>query len=314
MRKIALISTYCDNLEKVEILKENISILKEMGLDVLVISPISLPDEVRELCDFLLYTKENPILTWPYRAFTFWKKILIDGKYVTMHYTASDYGWAALYQVKKLSQIALTYDYDIFYHIIYDLDIDDEVRKEINSNEINLIHPRLKPKSPNEKWETTLHFMVFNRDSMEKVVNMIDLETYRKLNGFAEDEAFKWAKEIPLTIKEHPVKDKIYYWENVDFFNYSPDRQYRVFFNKSDKQHDKYFRLCIHDIKFSQTLKVIVNDEERILDVSQNKVYEFNASSQEIKRILIEDSIGLIDLTDEWVKCSRNLISFEKEQ
>jgi hypothetical protein len=313
MRKIALISSYCDDVEKIEILKENISILKNLGLDVLVISPISLPDEVRELSDFLFYTKENPILNWPYRAFTFWKKVLVNGEYVTMHNTVSDYGWAALYQVKKMSQIALTYDYDIFYHIIYDLNIDDEVQKEIMSDEVNLIHPRVNPRNPNDVWPATLHFMVFNRTSMEKVISMINLDDYKKNNGVAESHSLKWATEIPLTIKEYPVKDKIYYWDEVDFFNYTTDRPYRVFFNKSDMSHDKYFRLCIHDIEVPQSLKVTINNEVYTLDIMENKVFEFNHSSQHINKILIEDSMGTIDLTDKWDNASRNLISLQSE-
>ena len=41
MKKIVLISTYCDTIEKIEILKENIIKIKSFGLDVLVISPLT---------------------------------------------------------------------------------------------------------------------------------------------------------------------------------------------------------------------------------------------------------------------------------
>ena len=56
MKKIALISTFCDTEDKVQILIENIRTLKNIGLDTLVISPIILPSKVIELSDFVFFT------------------------------------------------------------------------------------------------------------------------------------------------------------------------------------------------------------------------------------------------------------------
>jgi hypothetical protein len=62
MKKIALISSFCDNTEKLDLLKKNIQKIKSLGVDVMVISPLKLDDEMIEICDFLIYTKENPLL------------------------------------------------------------------------------------------------------------------------------------------------------------------------------------------------------------------------------------------------------------
>ena len=51
MKKIALISSYCDTEKKIEILKNNILILKKIGIDTLVISPITLTSEIIELSE-----------------------------------------------------------------------------------------------------------------------------------------------------------------------------------------------------------------------------------------------------------------------
>ena len=79
MKKIALISTFCDNNEKVEVLKETIIILKNKGMDVMCLSPnfINLSKEIVELSDFIFYTKENPILKWPEKSMTSWKPICL---------------------------------------------------------------------------------------------------------------------------------------------------------------------------------------------------------------------------------------------
>jgi hypothetical protein len=119
MKKIVLISSYCDTQEKINILSENIKVLKSLGLDTLVISPITLPNEIIEISDFVFFTKENPLLNWPLRGFTFWQTHYSSEGWMTMHRNVADYGWAGLYQIKKMSQIALSYDYDYFYHIIF---------------------------------------------------------------------------------------------------------------------------------------------------------------------------------------------------
>jgi hypothetical protein len=44
MKKVALIGSYCDTHEKIEVLNKNINIVKNLGVDVIVISPIFLPE------------------------------------------------------------------------------------------------------------------------------------------------------------------------------------------------------------------------------------------------------------------------------
>lgn len=313
MKKIALISSFCNNDEKIAVLKENILVLKKIGLDVLVISPLRLPEEIIELSDFVFFTKENPVLKWPDRAFSFWKKITINQDLLTMHHTVDDYGWAALYQVKKMSQIALSYDYDLFYHLIYDLDIDDVVIDEIKNNETNLIHKRVNPNNPNDIWEATLHFMIFDRITMTKVIDMIDRQKYLSTNGVAEGQALKWAKEIPLQIKDYPVKDKIYYWKNVDFFDISRKNDYKLFFNKSNEKYDENFKIIIYDVVKPQTVGIIVNDEIQQIYLEGNQLFVFESKSLNIYKLIIEDDSGSYDLTNDWLNTSRNLIYYDKE-
>ena len=151
MKKIVLISTFCDTEKKQNVFKETVLKIKELGIDIMAIAPNFIPikQEIVDLCDFFFYTKENPLLKWPVRQYTHWYEMPMDnGKIMTLHRGFADYGWAALYQTKKLSQIALTFDYDIFYHIIYDLEIDSTVESEFLSNEVNLVHPRRDPHDP----------------------------------------------------------------------------------------------------------------------------------------------------------------------
>ena len=170
MKKIALISTFCDTQEKQDILLKNILKIKALGIDVMALSPnfIQLPPHITKACDYFFYTKDNPLLEWPIRSYTHWhRKEHSPEKILMMHRGLADYGWAALHQTKKLSQLALTFDYDMFYHMIYDLIIDGVVEQEMKEDN-NVLHPRRNPQS-NNIFDVNLTFMSFTREMMGKV-------------------------------------------------------------------------------------------------------------------------------------------------
>jgi 3-polyprenyl-4-hydroxybenzoate decarboxylase len=60
MKKIALISTFCDTEEKQNVLLENILKLKNLGLDIMVISPnfVIVKQDIIDLCDFFFTLKK----------------------------------------------------------------------------------------------------------------------------------------------------------------------------------------------------------------------------------------------------------------
>lgn len=300
-KKIVLISSFCDTEKKMSILKENLKTLKSLNLDTMVISPNFLPvdEEIVRISDFVFYTKENPLLKYPVRQYTHWyEQQLNDGRVITLHRGFADYGWAALYQTKKLSQLALTFDYDLFYHIIYDLEIDGEIIKELINDTPNIIHPRRNPNHPEEIWETTLHFMVFDREMMKKIEKEITLEEYLSTNGVAEGEVLKWTKKFDLKISEHCVKDKIFYWENFDFFNVSPYPEFKMFISKNPELqiwlgYDKPYpvqlgtnlRIVFYEIPQNFEITIIVDKQEFNLNPKNWEFVELPLDSQSLKEL-----------------------------
>jgi hypothetical protein len=315
MKKIALISSYCDTDEKVYVLIEALKKLKQLGLDTFVISPIKLPSRIVELSDFVFFTKDNPVLHWPVRGFTFWKNhYSVDG-FVMMHRNVADYGWAGLYQIKKMSEIALTYDYDIFYHLIYDLEIDDYIINSINNNDINLIHPRINPHKPDEIWDATLHYMIFDREKMKKVVDAIVLKDYLSMNGVAETHAYNWSQNFDIKLSKTPVKDKIYYWENKEFFNYSKNVNYKFFIGKTDETIGQNLspklRIYFYDFVDQQNFKITINGKETLLTLNENKLVEFDIDSSKVDSIIITDNNQEFDYSKTFKEIERNLVYFD---
>lgn len=324
MKKIALISTFCDTEEKQNILEENIVKIKNLGIDVMVISPIEIPYDITKLCDFFFYTKENPLLEWPVRAYTHWYQMrLPDGRITTLQRGLADYGWCGLYQVKKLSQMALTFDYDAFYHLIYDLEIDEVVEQEFKSDNINIIHPRRDPNHPETLWESTLHFMVFDRPLMEKIEKEITLDEYLRTGGVAEGEVLKWKNKFDIPTSDHPVKDLIFYWGGFDFFDYSPFAEFKMFLSKNqpmtislgeDPVYDSILtenlRMVFHGFHEMNEIEIQINGESKKYSPKPWEIIEFPISSQNIEEIIFTYNEKSVNFTDKYGEIMMNQIYY----
>jgi len=327
MKKIVLVSTFCNNEEKQNVLKETVLKVKEMEMDIMVISPNFIPirQDIIDLCDFFFYTKENPLLGWPVRQYTHWYEMPIsDKKTCCIHRGFYDYGWAALYQTKKLSQFALTFDYDIFHHIIYDLEFDDEVVNEFLSDEVNLIHARRNPNNLNEIWETTLHFMTFDRSMMELIEKEITLDNYLSGNGVAEGEVLKWKNKFNLKTSKKIIKDRIFYWENYDFFNYSPFNEFKMFISKNEPTDiwlgytenpyktnlTENLRIVFHDFENINNVNIKINGDDYLISPKPWEIIEFPISSQNIYELVFTYNNKTVDFTSEYNSIMMNQIYY----
>lgn len=325
-KKVALISTYCDTEEKRNILLDNVKKLKKLNIDVIALSPLPLPEEIVGACDYFYYTKENPILKWPVRLFTFWHQFqLQNGNICTFHRGVGDYGWAALYHVKKLTQIMMPYDYDIYYHMIYDLEIDECVENAILNFEGNIVYPRRDPHHPETLWETTLHFMSFDKDLMKKIEKEITLDSYLSTNGVAEGEVFKWKNKFKISSSEHPVKDKIFYWKDYNFFNYSPVPDFKMFLSKNEEMTiwlgenppqssilTQNIRICFYGFQTLEPILLKINNQKYTVEPKNYEFIEFPISSQSITSLTMEYKNQEYDLTGTYSDIMLNQIFYNR--
>ncbi len=304
MKKIALITSYCDTDEKINTLVINIKKLKELNVNVMLCSPIfPLEQYVIDLCDFYFLTKENPILKWPERANSVW--IRIENKHkqqIYLHRFLDDYGWAALYQTKKLAQIAITYDYDIFYHMIYDLDIDDNIINDIKTNVVNRTYHRFVPGDNNSaQWNVNLHFLPLDKNNTSFFAENIKREDYKPINGFAEDIIEKILEPLNLEKSKFPVSDIIRYDYtkgcNENLHNYSKNDNYKIFFSKRENK----YKFVVYNIK--NHIKIEVNG----LNVKFEDSVPVELTIADLYSFIVYTNNGNIDYTQEF-NSSLNLI------
>lgn len=306
MKKIALISTFCNTPEKVHILVENVKILKSLGVDVMVNSFISLEPKIINYFDFYFQTKENPLLRWPERANTFWwKQVNQYNKEIMLHRDVDDYGWAAIYQIKKLSEIALTFNYDIFYHITYDIIISNELTQDILNNKTNTTYHTINPNDPLDQWNVSPLFISFDKENLIKFLSKIDKDLYIQRYGFAEDFIELLLEDIPMIKSEFPIEDSITYINgcNNDLFNYSQNDNYKIFFSNNWTNR---FSFVVYDIKEGD-LKVVLNDKE-IYNIENLVPQGFETDVNSFKVIFNNEIIEYNDIIND---IPRNVISYE---
>ena len=294
MKKVALISSFCDTQPKIDILNKNIDIIKSLGIDTIVISPFSLPDEIINKCDYFFKTKDNPVLDWPQRSMFSWSQITLDGELYRMSRTYADYGWAGLHQVKQLSEIALLFDYEQFFHIIYDLRIDDNVINGFKSDKICNIYPS---KRDDDVWKVGLHFMIFNRPNLLRFISAIHLDSYLSLHG---SDAFVWLHNLhnvfPYNFETIPVEDEIYFYKGHDFYNYSPTDEFSMFIVKDD-EHKDTIKLMFYNVTNPKDYVININGNWSSFHVTNFHVLDLNIKEHEVHNIEIIDGEKIFNIT-----------------
>ena len=300
MKKITLISSYCNTQEKIDVLVKNIKILKNLGLDVMLNSPISLPSEVINLCDYYIQTKENPVLNFESKIVYSWVSYNSPTKSIKISRGLPDYGWANIYQVKKLSEYALTYNYDIFYHIIYDIKIDDVVINGLLSNDkkSNFYHFH--------EHQASLHLMIFDREHLLNFLSNLTLDGYLKIHGIVEDWLFDLLQSntFNYTLEDSYVEDEIYFYKNMDIHNYSNIEGVKYFISKSDKNIQIYFYSIISPINLS----ILVDSVKLEYVISDRDIIDLGFNRDNIKDVIIEYNGQEYEITEDIKNIIHNFI------
>lgn len=264
MKKLALINTYCNNWERLNLLHNNITKLKELGIDSLVYSPLPLPKEITEIADFTIISKENPILKWPERAMTRWQTFNPYNEKLVA--AVPDYGWASLYQYKKLIEYAITLDYDHFYPMIYDIVI-DETLINILSNP----HPKLFFNIDKASVGLANNFASLNKENIKKLPSLITKEKYLQC-GIAEELMLYLCDSIKGEISPHFIKDEISEIHPLQTINFVPDYfDFNLFIDTTKK-----FKFFIYNFKQNQiNLTLKINGENfDLIFTPENNIFE----------------------------------------
>jgi hypothetical protein len=164
--------------------------------------------------------------------------------------------------------------------------------------------------------------MSFEKDIMKKIEKEITLDNYLSTNGVAEGEVLKWKNKFNLNGSETPVKDKIYYWKDYDFFDYSPVKDFKLFFSKNDDMDiwlgsdDNIYkenlpnnlRVVFYDIKNIGEICLVINDLKFDVEPKPFEFIDIPINSTKIETISLVYQNQKYDLSEEYKKVMLNQI------
>jgi len=264
MKKLALINTFCNSEERLVILSNNLLKLKENGIDSLVYSPLPLPKSISLLTDYVIISKENPILTYPEKGMGAWRHHPPFNIKTTIIYP--DYGWASFYQYKKLMEFGITLNYDHYFPLIYDLNFDSEVIRTFNTSPLKLFYP--SPKAKTSKVGAT--FMSLSKENVRKLIPLFTKDNYlnHSKNAIAEKFIEYLCNSIEGDVSPHIVQDDIHELNNHIFTLSPPDLEFDFFIHTVDKMGFYFYNIPNNPSK----LEIIIED----------KTFEYNFNLKEI--------------------------------
>lgn len=311
MDNIVLISAFCNSEEKLNVLRENLQILKSNQIDTAIISPLSLPQDIIELSDYIFITKENPVLDWPERAIIVWKHLNSPEGNYQLNGTVPDYGFSGLNHVKRLGEMFINYDYKHFTFIIYDTIITDKVLKILKKGHDAIVYPSIRDDA---YWKVGLHLLSFNKESLKKVIDLISFEEYKKCRGDFDAFAYLHHKiVIPLniTIGDFPIEDKIYYHE--EYHNHSPHPDFKYFIHTPDENHfvpnrDYNLKIIFYNILSPFTLDFNINGRLNQFDIKEGTLINLKIKQSEMKELSFDYKNHTYDLTKQVVKLKHTFI------
>ena len=304
-KRIILISSYCDTKEKIDILINTIKTIKSYNLDVMVNSPLPLPSDVINMCDFYIQTKENPLLYWPQKSVMSWVRNTDKDKEIVIKRALIDYGWAALYQTKKLSEYALTYDYDRYYHIIYDTEIDDTVVSTFLSDKKCNFYPFHEHK-------VSLHLIALDRENLFKFSNLITFDSYLKFNCIVENWLYDTIinSNMNYKIELEKIDDLILFHKDENLFDYS-DINGLVFFIVKDVILNNDVCLYFYDNEEKINVFITVDGIVTSYDISNRDIINLGFKPYNIKNVLISYNGIVSDITEKIKNITQNVIEIK---
>ena len=130
MKNLAIILSHCDTSPKIDVLKQQIELLKNLEIDTLLISHIPLDPSLQKEVAYYIYDQDNPLLYWPERVLKCWDKTVGMGTLpIGLTCVVPDYGWTAMDQILKATNFALPLQYDYYSFINYDATLTPELQE-----------------------------------------------------------------------------------------------------------------------------------------------------------------------------------------
>ena len=307
-KNLAIILSHCDTKEKLEILENNIQLLKSNNFDVLLTSHIPLPENIQSQVEYLVYDKSNPILHWPKRGMTYWKTFSTDVESLKLVNILPDYGWTAFNQLLTSSHLGLSLEYDYYSFINYDIIFTQQMIETMKLPHDFLCSKVYESKNQDGFRFPSFMFNIVSKKNLKKLIPLISKQQY--INGNFKDAEHYLGYLLSVFDYEtytEVIKDQIEYGDK-DPFNYNKDNSlFKIFYQSvtDPKIYKTPPSILLYDIQ--EKFELIINKEKLTLTPSVCRIeyseinkfgYYLKGSYIDLMYIFQENHQTSIDIND----------------
>ena len=268
-KNLVIILSHCDTKEKLEILENNIQLLKSNNFDVLLTSHIPLPKNIQSQVEYLVYDKSNPILHWPKRGMTYWKTFSTDVESLKLVNILPDYGWTAFNQLLTSSHLGLSLEYDYYSFINYDIIFTQQMIETMKLPYDFLCSKVYESKNQDGFRFPSFMFNIVSKKNLKKLIPLISKQQY--INGNFKDAEHYLGHLLSVFDYEtytEVIKDQIEYGDK-DPFNYNKDNNlFKIFYQSvmDPKTYKTPPSILFYDIQ--EKFELIINEKKLTLTPS----------------------------------------------
>lgn len=297
MKKLALISTFCNTPEKQSLLENNIDQLHELGIDTLIFTPKNiLPYRIIEKVTHCIITKENPIPPLSEKLRFNWviPPSKLDVKYQLINL---DYSWASINQFKRLLSYGSDLGYDLLYPMIYDIKITSELKDIINSNITNHFFSNIRP-GKKHFFKVSYIFGSFTPEIAQQIGQRFTRKEFYNYSS-AERYLAQIQQDLNLPIHDYVIEDLHFEHLSDLYFNVSPDENLSLFIDTTRTFKDSNFtesknEIALHFTNILQPTEVIINNLKFIIE--EEKILFFNLNSTTLDIIINGHNVDTKDI------------------
>ena len=320
-KEVFLVTSFCDNEEKIQLLKETLQHLKPLNIPMCVHDPVGVEEDlIKAGADYLIVDPSNPIPPLTQRSiYAFCSLPCNDDILLNNH--ASDIGGAAAHQQQSSLSYLSSLGYDVAHIVNYDTFIDlDFFIKTVSPKALKYDAVLYGANDTIEKWGLSTIFYSMNLHRCDKIIRSISFADYMATttcdDSFETYVSRKMLGANGLTIDKIPfqdVKDLIYDKYSCHF-DVGPKEKYqlghiKVFIESSTPKTRFWFgrkktlevpregpaSVIFYDIQEAFEAKLIVNGQTFETKVEKPPVPDYFLLESTIKGNNIESARVIID-------------------
>lgn len=268
MKNLVVIISHCNSDPKLKALRNLISKIKQNGLDVMVITHISLPKDIQDSVEYMVYDKSNPMLYWPEYGNLCWLSVQKEIKMVNV---IPEHGWTVFNQIINAGNLGMGLSYTHFTFVNYDTIITKEMFETIKNPGDFVVSEQVLDGGGFERVIPTLWFNIFNKENLKKLLSLISKEGFKSAKN-AESYWGELRENFEYVVYPKEVETLEFIFYNLHEFGISCHN-----FNSKNKEF-KYFvdgkeeNLVVYDVE--KPLNLHVNGVDIL--ISGNEVIKVN--------------------------------------